>query len=527
MKILSRFFLTALVLCGAVTSCLKYDDAAIRHEISELDKRIKELENIVNTYNDNIQSVQALVDGAKGYVFVKKVTEIGDGYIITFSDGSDVTIKNGADGADGATPAIGVRQDSDGVWYWTLNGEWLLGPDQNKMRVTGENGADGKDSIAPMLKIENEYWYMSVDGGKTWEKMIKATGEDGAPGANGGLFEKVEVNDSFVYFKLKDGNEFTLGRGAGGVQAISVIPDYGDGTVEGKAGEFKMRFEVVPASAAASLGMLPDKCFSVTAFHAQTKAYIGGPINIPIVDRYVFDGILYLTVNGRALGQEFTNHNVGASASLTIDDGCNAITSGYFPLYEDGGRKNGHAYVDLGLSVLWATSNMGATLPQSNGDFYAWGETAPKGSFAWENYRWSDPPTKYKDDGIDRLAESDDAAFISWGRPWRMPTKAEMDELLSTDNCTWSWTPSNGVNGYLVVSKKPGYEGNSIFLPAAGTSWNSAGVLEVGSMGYYWSATANLSEPHDAFIIHIAQNFPRVVSNNRGAGCSIRPVCDK
>lgn len=506
---------------GALVSCLKYDDAAIRHDLSQLEERMAKLEGIVNTYNDNIKAVQDLVDGAKGYVFVKKVTEVTDGYIITFSDGSNVTIKNGENGTDGVSPVIGVRQDTDGLWYWTVDGNFLLDPDQNKMRVSGN------DAIAPMLKIENEYWYMSVDGGKTWEKMIKATGEDGAPGVNGGLFESVVVEDSFVYFKLKDGTEFKLGRGAGGVHAISVIPDYGDGTVDGKAGEFKIRFEVVPASAAASLGVLPDKCFSVTAFHAQTKAYIGGPINLPIIDRYVFDGILYLTVNGRALGQEFTNHNVGASASLTIDDGCNAITSGYFPLYEDGGRKNGHAYVDLGLSVLWATSNMGATLPQSSGDFYAWGETAPKGSFAWENYRWGDPPTKYKDDGVERLAESDDAAFANWGRPWRMPTKAEMDELCSTDNCTWSWTPRNGVNGYLVVSKKPGFEGNSIFLPAAGTSWNAAGVQEAGSMGYYWSSTANLSEPHDAFIIHIAQNFPRVVSNNRGAGCSIRPVCDK
>lgn len=506
---------------GALVSCLKYDDAAIRHDLSQLEERMAKLEGIVNTYNDNIKAVQDLVDGAKGYVFVKKVTEVTDGYIITFSDGSNVTIKNGENGTDGVSPVIGVRQDTDGLWYWTVDGNFLLDPDQNKMHVSGN------DAIAPMLKIENEYWYMSVDGGKTWEKMIKATGEDGAPGVNGGLFESVVVEDSFVYFKLKDGTEFKLGRGAGGVQAISVIPDYGDGTVDGKAGEFKIRFEVVPASAAASLGVLPDKCFSVTAFHAQTKAYIGGPINLPIIDRYVFDGILYLTVNGRALGQEFTNHNVGASASLTIDDGCNAITSGYFPLYEDGGRKNGHAYVDLGLSVLWATSNMGATLPQSSGDFYAWGETAPKGSFAWENYRWGDPPTKYKDDGVERLAESDDAAFANLGRPWRMPTKAEMDELCSTDNCTWSWTPRNGVNGYLVVSKKPGFEGNSIFLPAAGTSWNAAGVQEAGSMGYYWSSTANLSEPHDAFIIHIAQNFPRVVSNNRGAGCSIRPVCDK
>ena len=195
-----------------------------------------------------------------------------------------------------------------------------------------------------------------------------------------------------------------------------------------------------------------------------------------------------------------------------------------------------HQYVDLGLpsGTLWATCNVGAIQPYQSGLFFAWGDTEGHGSdvddgywFNWENYKWGNPPTKYKDDGLDLLAESDDAAFTSWGRPWRMPTKAEMDELLSTENCTWSWTPRNGVNGYLVVSKKSGYEGNSIFLPAAGTNWNSGVVQEAGTMGYYWSANANLGEPHDAFIIHIAQNFPRVVSNNRGAGCSIRPVCPR
>ena len=132
------------------------------------------------------------------------------------------------------------------------------------------------------------------------------------------------------------------------------------------------------------------------------------------------------------------------------------------------------AYVDLGLSVKWATCNVGANSPEEYGDYFAWGETKPKDSYKWSTYKWcngsKDKLTKYcKESYYGRVDNKtvldlvDDAAHVNLGGAWRMPTKEEIREL--KDNCTWTWTTQNGVNGYLVTSKK---NDNSIFLPAAG-----------------------------------------------------------
>ena len=534
MERIVRFLLAALLISGAASSCLKYDDAAIRHDMSLLEERIAKLEEAAKTYNENIASLQSLVGNVDGRVFVTAVTEVSGGYIISFSDGKTATIKDGKDGTDGkdgvdgkdgTTPVIGVKQDTDGEWYWTLNGDWMLGADWNKIRASGKDGKDGEDAIAPMLKIEGEYWYLSTDGGVTWTQMVKATGADGTPGADGCLFASVTYDESFVYLKLKDGTAFKVGRGASCLQAISVIPDYGDGSVNAKAGDFNMRFEIVPASAAASLTMLPDECFAVKAFYALTKASLGDAIPLPIIDRYVFDGILYLTVDGSGLGGEFMIHHLAANASLVIDDGFFAVTSGYFPLYEDYNMKAGHEYVDLGLSVLWATCNVGAVSPEGYGSYIAWGENLEKSSYTSESYLWGNPPAKYNASGEEVLEPDDDAARVNWGQPWRMPTKAEIDELCNSDNCLWVWVSEYGVYGYNVISKKEKYAGNHIFLPATGSFWNSTTVIDAGVVGNYWSSTANLTEPNDAYHLHIAQNFPRVSSTFRGTGMAIRPVC--
>jgi hypothetical protein len=132
-----------------------------------------------------------------------------------------------------------------------------------------------------------------------------------------------------------------------------------------------------------------------------------------------------------------------------------------------------HEYVDLGLSVKWATCNVGATKPEEYGDYFAWGETTPKDAYDWSTYKWCNggPSTQTKYctnssygtvDNKTTLDLSDDAACANWGGSWRMPTRAEQDEL--RNNCTWTWTTQNGVNGYKVT----GTNGNSIFLPAAG-----------------------------------------------------------
>ena len=125
-----------------------------------------------------------------------------------------------------------------------------------------------------------------------------------------------------------------------------------------------------------------------------------------------------------------------------------------------------HQYVDLGLSVKWATFNVGATSPEEYGDYFAWGETEPKETYSWATYKWCDGTdaniTKYNTiDGKTILEPTDDAAQVHRGDKWRMPTKAECQELI--DSCTWEWTTSNNISGYRVT----GPNGNSIFLPAA------------------------------------------------------------
>ena len=157
--------------------------------------------------------------------------------------------------------------------------------------------------------------------------------------------------------------------------------------------------------------------------------------------------------------------------------------------------SNNHEYVDLGLSVKWATCNIGANSPEEYGNYYAWGEVSPKSSYSWSTYKWcngsSSSITKYctssSDGTVDnkkQLEYSDDAAAINWGGQWRMPTQQEFTEL--REKCTWSWTTKNGVKGYVIT----GRNGNSIFLPAAGYKEYSS-LCSTGSIGDYWSKDLN------------------------------------
>ena len=150
-------------------------------------------------------------------------------------------------------------------------------------------------------------------------------------------------------------------------------------------------------------------------------------------------------------------------------------------------------YVDLGLSVKWAKCNLGASKPSDYGDYYAWGETEPKANYSWETYKWvtKDNLTKYNDtDGKTSLDPADDAATAKLGSSWRIPTSAEIAELLNPDNCTWTWTTQDDVNGYEVKSKK---NGNSIFLPAAGARMGSE-LIEAGNFSGYWSGSLGAAD---------------------------------
>ncbi|MBO5978601.1 MAG: InlB B-repeat-containing protein, partial [Bacteroidales bacterium] len=155
-----------------------------------------------------------------------------------------------------------------------------------------------------------------------------------------------------------------------------------------------------------------------------------------------------------------------------------------------------HYYVDLGLpsGLKWATCNVGANSPYQYGDYFAWGETSPKSTYSWDNYKYGtseDNLTKYNEnsalgtvDNKTTLEASDDAARINWKRTWRMPTFAEQEEL--RQYCIWTWVTINGVNGCKVTSKM---NGNSIFLPAAGSMWLNDEVIDAGDRLDYWSSS--------------------------------------
>ena len=142
--------------------------------------------------------------------------------------------------------------------------------------------------------------------------------------------------------------------------------------------------------------------------------------------------------------------------------------------------------VDLGLpsGTIWAGWNVGASSPEEYGGYYAWGETEEKSDYAYDTYMYYNSQTGwYTNIGSDISGTQYDVARQKWGGSWRMPTKADFDELLS--ECTWTWYRYKGVNGYKVTSSN----GNSIFLPAAGELYSTSSGL--GGSGGYWSASLN------------------------------------
>ena len=190
---------------------------------------------------------------------------------------------------------------------------------------------------------------------------------------------------------------------------------------------------------------------------------------------------------------------------------------------------NGHEYVDLGLpsGLLWATCNVGANAPEEYGDYFAWGETDPAPN---NDYSSSNCPTyglsisQLQSQGyIDsegNLTAQYDAATANWGGDWRMPTYAELKELLN--NCTWTWTTQNGVKGYNVE----GPNGNSIFLPAAGYR-NGSSLGYAGSYGYIWSSTPYESTSNFAYYLYFSSDILGMNDGSRRYnGRSVRPVLE-
>lgn len=205
-------------------------------------------------------------------------------------------------------------------------------------------------------------------------------------------------------------------------------------------------------------------------------------------------------------------------------------------LFSDGGDFTGsHEYVDLGLSVKWATCNVGANVPYEYGEYYAWGETETKNKYDWSTYKYcmgrDSTITKYCNyslggyngfmDNKTNLDLDDDVAQVKWGDNWRMPTTIEQEEL--REQCTWRWTCLNGINGYTVTSKKKGYEDRSIFVPAGGIYVGDK-IENMGSMGFLMSSSLT-SRPWSSYVLFYDISNTKSSRHFRYYGHNVRPVC--
>ena len=252
-----------------------------------------------------------------------------------------------------------------------------------------------------------------------------------------------------------------------------------------------------------------------------------------------------------------------------------SLTSGDVVSYDASEIKNvkfaeKHEYVDLGLSVKWATCNVGAENCYDYGLYFAWGETTGYGSdtndgrsFNWASYKWMTEGqssqqycTKYTTadgrtsccwysngtyvgttvDGVTYtkktvLDKEDDAAYVNWGGKWRMPTYDELKELYNTSNCSWTWYDAGndefeGVAGYKVQSLKQGFTDKYIFLPAAGYRYSSS-LYDAGSYGNYWSSTLDPSNSYNARYLDFDSSGHYLYNgSSRCGGRSVRPVTE-
>ena len=203
----------ALFAVVALTSC-KYDDDDLWNSVHGLENRVAKLEELCKQMNTNISSLQTIVTALQNNVYVTGTTPLMKdgkeiGYTITFSKGNPITIyhgKDGQDGEDGITPTISVKKDTDGVYYWTLNGEFIV-VDGGKIQAEGKDRTNG---TTPQFKIENDYWFVSYNNGANWTQLGKATGEDGIGGDS--MFSGVdyETSTDYVIFTLSNGTQIKL-----------------------------------------------------------------------------------------------------------------------------------------------------------------------------------------------------------------------------------------------------------------------------------------------------------------------------
>ena len=573
MKRILFIALTVLLAAGC------YDDAALWDQIRDHEERIVSLEKLCNQMNTNISSLQAVVTALQDKDYVTNVAPIKEngkeiGYTITFSKSGSITIyhgndgengKDGADGKNGSTPVIGVRLASDGVYYWTIDGEWLLDSDGNRIPTTGKDGADGADGedgkdgadgvngkdgvdgITPQLKIEEDYWYISYDNGQTWDKLGKAVGEDGKDGADGAdgengkdgangdsFFKSVTQDEENVYITLADGTAFTLPKAEVSYVTLDMEKTGDDYAI------FKGKAKKKPVDLKVTVYYGKEK--KLTLYNCEGKGTV-----TDFTDSYsfrllleglepdreyyyfteiVFDGtVTYGQIESfkTTTGLEYIDE-YGESRGLGIEiDGViwAPVNCGYHPTdYKYGklyqwGRKYGQGYEDDTYSD--ATTPV---LEERQIVFYLGSENQYADKFFTNQSDWS-----YVQ--IDNLWNSGSeenpvkTEYDPCPDGWRVPTKAELEGVFQNYS---DKLESEGQNGrWFTGSQEYTSDSHGIFLPTAGYIGSTGKGTYRGKEGRYWSS---FREEGNRNPYRLSVSSPRVSRGISSQGESIRCVKD-
>lgn len=484
------------------------------------------LKSGVDQLNTEIGTLRQLITALQNRDYITNVIAVYEndqeiGYKISFASGMSITIRHGEKGEqgtqgepgqpgqNGSTPIVGVKQDTDNIYYWTLNGEWLLDSNGQKVRaqgLDGQNGTDGqpgapgsdgqngKDGVTPQLKIENNYWYVSTDNGQTWTQLGKASGENGQDGKDGAdgesLFQSVSVTSdrNYVIFTLQDGTTTievptkqayetlqqsinTINTNISGLQTIvtnlqnndyvtSVVPVVDNGETIGYTINF-------------------SRSSAVTIYHGQ-KGDPGINGTSPIISVKQENGIYYWTVNGSFLTDE--NGDKVKAEGPKGADGTNGTNGndGITPKFK---IENGNWYISLDNGTSWeyvgqATGDKGETGPV--------GPAGPAGSggdcFFQSVTNTTDSLILVLQDGTTITLPKQTALSITFSiaqQIYRMaPGKAMKIDFTIT-----------GANSDLQLTVSGGYESN--------VTYTSAGSTVTGTI----NLTASFDEKKEAVIL--------------------------
>ncbi|MBE6206235.1 MAG: hypothetical protein E7133_04095 [Rikenellaceae bacterium] len=351
---MKKLFFWAVIAFAAVFSACSdsYDDTELHNELNNLKDRVAKLEAWQKQVNSDVAALKAIAESLDGAKFITNVETVAEGYKITFSDGQTVTVKHGdkgeqgEQGEQGNTPAIGIAEE-DGVYYWTLDGEWLLDAQGNKVPAqgakgdqgeqgpAGEQGPQGEQGLTPEFKIENGHWYVRFGEGE-WQDLGEAKGEQGDS-----FFKDVKVGEDSVVFTMADGTEFTVPFVANAkfsdIQSLKFVPEYADnmGSVLFSTKEdatIEMNFEVLPKKYAAVIAANAE-AVALKAVYTETRGSVEFiDLAVTAVEADVENGVVCVKASASALSDEFFAGTQTASVRFSVEDEESGVASGYVPV---------------------------------------------------------------------------------------------------------------------------------------------------------------------------------------------------